>query len=117
MKLEITGIHYDVSSRLERYVQNKIGGLEKFIGKNERAAAVASVKLKESKAKNKNEYECYVLIALPGSTAEARESTTNMFAAVDIVEGKLKTQLKKRKDTHANPKFYQRLTNRLRRRS
>lgn len=117
MKVDITGVHYQVSGRLESYIQKKIGSLERFVKREVRESAVANVKLKEIKASDKNEFECYVSMHLPRGLFEARERTTSMFAAVDMVESKLKTQLKKRKDTKDSPKFYQKLANRLRRKS
>ncbi len=38
---------------------------------------------------------------VPGARITAVESTINMFAAVDIVETKLKNQLKKHKEKHS----------------
>lgn len=114
MNVEITGIHFDVSDRLQNYIEKKVSGLEKYIAKHGRASARAEVKLKESKAKDKKEYTCEVILILPGENIEAKDSTVNMFAAVDIVEAKLRTQLKKYKDLHGNPKLHRRLINRFR---
>ena len=114
MKVEVTGIHFDVSERLNIYVNKKIGGLEKYIPRAHRSNAIAEVVLKESKASDKKEHSCEVIIKMDGAVLEAKDSTVNMFAAVDIVETKIKTQLKKHKETSASPKFYRRLANRFR---
>ena len=116
MKLEITGIHFAVSDKLEAYIQKKIGGLDKYVSRAGRETLRAEVRLKEGKSSDKKEYTCEVTVFLPQETIDAKDSTVNMFAAVDIVETKLKTQLKKYKDTHGSPKLRQRLTNRFRRR-
>jgi ribosome-associated translation inhibitor RaiA len=54
---------------------------------------------------------------LPNEVFTVSETTINIFAAVDIVEEKLKKLLHKYKETHANPKLRQRLMARLKRQS
>ena len=53
---------------------------------------------------------------LPKETLTAKESTINMFAAIDIVEAKMSNQIKKYKQTHTDPKLYRRLTSRFKKR-
>ena len=115
MKVEITGIHFVVSDRLNAYVNKKIGNLEKYVPRAHRENSVAEVRLKESKSSDKKEYICEIVMKIDGAILEAKDSTVNMFAAVDIVETKIKTQLKKRKETSASPKFYRKLSNRFKR--
>ena len=62
--------------------------------KHARKSAHAEVKLKESKAKNKKQCTAEVTIFMPGEVITAKETTVNMYAAIDIVEEKLKAQLK-----------------------
>jgi ribosome-associated translation inhibitor RaiA len=45
-----------------------------------------------------------VTLHLPHQNIVIKESALNMYAAVDIVEAKLKQQLQKYKDTHYNGK-------------
>ena len=108
-KLEISGVHTNVNSKLEKYVNKKIGQLDKYIPRNARQSTHASVKLKESNAKDKNRCTCEVVMRLPHETIDTHESTINMYAAIDIVEAKLKQRLKKYKDMHAGPRLYRRL--------
>jgi putative sigma-54 modulation protein len=108
-KLEINGVHMTVGADLRKYVNKKIGGLEKYIPKHARTSAHAEVKLKEGKSKTKNERTCEVILHLPQEVIAISETTINMFAAVDIVEEKLKHALHKYKELHANPKLRQRL--------
>lgn len=100
-KLEIDGVHSVVNDRLRKYVAKKIGKLDKYIPRHARLSAHAEVKLKETKAKDKNECTCEVILHLPHDTLTVRETTINMLAAIDIVEAKLKNQLKKYKGTHS----------------
>ena len=104
-KLEISGIHYEISDDLLKYITKKIGSLDKYAERHARTSLHAEVKLKESKTKDKKQCQCEVIMHLPHGNITVSESTINMFAAVDIVESKLKNQLseskKKHRKTHA----------------
>lgn len=100
MKLEIDGIHNIENRDVEKYVMKKIGGLDKYLPRHAKKSAHAEVRLKESKVKEKKEFTCEVVLHLPQENLAAKESTINMFAAVDIVEEKIKLQAKKYKDKH-----------------
>jgi len=114
-RLDISGVHLRVDDDLRKYVYKKIGHLDHYIPKHSRLSAHAEVKLKEAKAKDKKECTCEVVLYLPHEVISVEESTVNMYAAVDIVEAKLKSQLSKYKDLHANPRLHRRLLLRLRR--
>lgn len=114
-RFDISGVHLQVDDDLRKYVHKKIGRLDRYIPKHSRLSVHADVKLKEAKAKDKKECTCEVILHLPQELIRVNESTVNMYAAVDIVEAKLKSQLQKYKDMHANPKFHRRLLIRMRR--
>jgi putative sigma-54 modulation protein len=114
-RLDISGVHLHVDDDLRKYVHKKIGRLDHYIPKSHRASAHMEVKLKEAKAKDKKECTCEVILYLPQEVISLQESTVNMYAAIDIVEAKLKMQLNKYKSLHANPRLRQRLLVRLHR--
>lgn len=115
-KLEIAGVHTSVDDKLHRYVTKKIGKLDTYIARHARKSAHAEVILKKSKAKsNKVLYACEVIVHLPHEVLRVEEATLNLYAAVDIVEEKLKHQLKKYKEVHASPKLHRRVMARLKR--
>jgi ribosomal subunit interface protein len=116
-KFEISGVHADIDPSMHKYVTKMIGGLEKYIPSHSRKSAHVEVHLKESKAKDKNSCMCEVTIHLPGQIIIVKESALNMYAAVDIAEAKLKIQLKKYKDMHANGKSRRHLMARFLRKS
>jgi len=116
-KFEIQGVHYDVDDNLRKYITKKIGGLDRYVTKHGRASAHGEVFLKETKANNNAHCVCEVILYLPHDTLAVKENSLNMYAAVDIVEAKLKQQLKKYKDKHGNGKLHRRLFARLRQRS
>ena len=115
-KFEIKGVHTHIDDNLRKYVTRKIGRLDKYLPKYHRDSVHAVVELKEAKAKDKNKYTCEVTMHLPKGNINVHESTVNMYAAVDIVEAKLKLQIKKYKDSHTNGKWYRHINGRLRRR-
>jgi putative sigma-54 modulation protein len=115
-KLDISGVHLEVNEELKKYVQKKLGRMDRFIPKDNRESVHLEVKLKEGKAKNKDERTCEIILHLPGENITLKESTINIYAAIDIVETKLRTALKKYKDLHASPRLRQRLLTKLKHR-
>ena len=113
--ITISGQHTVVTEDLRKYITKKIGKLDKYMSKHTRLSVHADVKLEETRAKDKKQNVCEVILHLPHETVAVKEATINMFAAVDIVEAKLKTQLKKYKDTHDNPRLHKRLITKFRR--
>lgn len=114
-KLEVRGVHMQVDPKLHTYARKKIGRLDTYISRHARKSVHAEVILKEEVIKTKKNCICEVVLHLPQEVITTKESTVNIFAAIDIVETKLKNQLKKYKETHDNPHFHQRLINRLKR--
>lgn len=99
--IEIAGIHYDVSDKMKKYVGNKIGRLDRFMPRKIRRSVRAEVKLTETPGVKNDKYKAEVVLHMPNSTPlTASESTLNMYAAIDIVEAKLKNQLRKHKEKH-----------------
>lgn len=102
-QVDITGIHYEVGDDLKKYVTKKIGKLDRFVPRHARKSMHVEVKLTELKTKS-NRNKCEVILHLPERQLTASEATVNMFAAVDVVETKIKNQLKKYKATHGGDK-------------
>lgn len=116
-KMEISGVHTDLDEDLKKYVTRKIGKMDRYIPRRARDSAHAEVKLIEKHIKNKKQCTCEVVLKLPMETLIIKETTMNMYAAVDIVETKLKNRLKKYKDKHIPKRVPRRLLNKLRSRS
>lgn len=114
-RIDVSGVHYIVEPNLQKYITKKLGSLDKYLPRRSRASTHVEVKLKESKAKDKKQCNCEVIMHAPHETITVRESTVNMFAAVDIVEEKLKHQLKKYKDLQSSHKLHRRVLARLKR--
>ncbi len=114
-KLDIAGVHMQVGDDLKKYVVKKIGGLDHYLPRNVRQSLHAEVRLKESKAHGKNERTCEVVLHAPHEVLMVKESTINVYAAVDIAEEKLKNRLKKYKDMHGRRGLHRRVLARLKR--
>lgn len=93
---------YKIDAELSKYIQKKIGKLDRHLKRVNRAEARADVKLKESTGKGGKKCTAEVILHFPGTKLTASESTMNMYAAIDIVETKLQNQLKRHKEK-ANP--------------
>ncbi len=95
----------------------KYANLDRYISRHSRQSAHCEVHLKQTKAKSNDHCRCEVTLYLPKQTIIIKESALNMYAAVDIVEAKLKQQLQKYKDLHGSGKSHRRLFARFRRKS
>jgi putative sigma-54 modulation protein len=113
-KLEINGVHANVDDDLRKYVRKKIGKLDRYLSRHVRDSVHVEVKMKKSKAKDKNQFTCETIVYLPHEVMKIQECTVNFYAATDIVEAKLRQQFKKYKELHANPRLHRRVAARLR---
>ncbi len=103
--IDITGIKYNVNEKTEKYVMEKVGKLDRYVPSHARKTIVADVKLQQVNLDHGNKYEAEVILHIPNKTIIAKDTTMNMMAAIDIVEAKLITQLRKYKDTLVKQKL------------
>jgi ribosomal subunit interface protein len=100
-RLEIQFIHSKHDENLEKYVIRKLGKLDRFFPRHAKDSAHGDVQLKESKAKDGRDCTCEVNLHLPHEVINVSETSVNMYTAIDIVELKLRQQIRKYKDTHS----------------
>ncbi len=99
MKLEIKFRGFEPDVKVTKYVEKKIGGLVRFIPKAQREVAIGTVVLEEDPSgREQNRFVCDVIISLVGTEVVGHDATVNIYAAVDIVEAKIKTQLTEYKE-------------------
>lgn len=108
-RMEIKGVHLTIDDKLRKYTEKKLGGLDRFMSRHARESAHLEVTLKESQPKGGKQCHCDITLHMPHENIVIKEATINMYAAIDIVEGKLKMQLKKYKDTHEQGKLKRKL--------
>ncbi len=116
-RFDINSVHMTTDEKLQKYVIKKIGSLDKYLPRASRASAHAEVILKEAAAQkgegSQNSFTCEVNLQLPHETINVSEGTVNMYAAIDIVEQKLKHQIAKYKELHGSGALKRKLSARL----
>lgn len=96
--IDITGVKsYAPDQKVKKYIQKKIGALDRLVPRHTRKSIHAEVKVAEVNKTGGNKYEVEVVLHIPDKTMTASASTMNVFAATDIVEQKLAVQLRKYK--------------------
>ena len=100
--IDITGVRFQVDDTTRKYIMKKIGRLDRYLPRHARKSVTAEVVLKEVNRANGNKYECDVRLLVPQKTITSKDSTLNVLAAIDIVEAKLATQLKKYHDERSS---------------
>ena len=115
-KLEISGIHAKIDKKLRDYVTEKIGLVDKYLPRSARESAHTEVKLIGEKIKTRQVYICEVILYLPHGVITSKENAGSFEEAVDLVEDKLKNQLKKYKDRHGRKRLHHRVFDKIRRR-
>ena len=113
-KFELSATHLELDDRLKKYVTRKLASVDKYLAKQIRPSAHMEVRLKEHKSNGQKQSVCDVTFFLPHDTLKITESTQNIYAAIDIVEAKLKQQVKKYKELHMGGKRRRRLFARAR---
>lgn len=114
---DISGVNVELDDRLRKYVEKVATKIKRYIPRNDRAATKIEVKLKESKKQKNKQCMAEFIVHMPHEKITASASTINLYAAIDVVEKKLRNQMKKYKDTHADPRFYQRVAIKFRRKN
>lgn len=102
-RIEISGIHTNLTDNVRAYATQKIGVLDKYIPKHAKKSAHAEIHLKEHKTKG-NKFVCKINIYLPHQVLMAHEAASSFEEAIDLAEDKLKSQILKYKDLHTGAK-------------
>jgi putative sigma-54 modulation protein len=92
-QVKVTGIAYDVDDITRKYVIKRIGRLDRYLPRHARKSVSVEVKLEQVNHDHGNKYEAEVILDVPGGLITAKDSTSNIFAAIDIVEAKVRKQL------------------------
>ena len=97
-KIEITGNDYKVEEPFKRYVQKRIGKLDKYLPRDAKKDVVCKVVVSEIGKGKSDKHEISVAMELHGGKVlAARDECTNVFAGVDLVEAKLLGQIRRYK--------------------
>jgi ribosomal subunit interface protein len=90
---------FDLAQKLQKYTAGKVRDIEKYIPRKARGSAVLAIHFKESK-KGKDK-TCTLTLQLPQQTLAVRETTTHMYAALDIATVEIRRQLAEYKGKHS----------------
>lgn len=103
IKLDISGRNYEVDAKLKDYLNDKIGGLERYLPRQLKDSAEAVATFTDDvSGREDNRFVCEVIMSVSGEKFMAKEGTVNMYAAIDIVDAKLKSQLTTFKDKYTH---------------
>jgi len=92
-QIKINGVAYDIDDITRKYVTKRISHLDRYLPRHSRKNVSAEVKLAQVDHDHGNKYEVEMILNIPGKLITAKDSTSNMLAAVDIVEAKIRSQL------------------------
>jgi putative sigma-54 modulation protein len=113
--IDITGVNYSAGEQVQKYVMRRIARLDKYLPRHARKSVTADVKLKQVNKDHGNKYEAEIIITVPDKRLMAKDSTGNMFAAIDIVEAKILNQIRKYKQASVSHVGNRRLMTRFKR--
>ena len=86
IKTKLTGRGYDIDSKLQSYIEDKLSGLDKYIPRAARKTAHLEVVLiDDPSGREDNRYVCEAIIKLPSSSLQSCEGAVKLYASVDIV--------------------------------
>ena len=97
-KIEIIGNGHKIEDSFRKYVEKRIGKLDRYLPRGSKKGVIAKVIVTEV-GKNKGEkYEISAAMDIPGGkVVAAKDECSNIFAGVDLVEAKLTGQIRRYK--------------------
>lgn len=103
--IQLTGRKFEIDDELKKYVQKKLGGLDKYLPRGHRNQGMSVEIFKDPSGKEDNRYKVVAILRVQGPDLVAETATINPHSAIDIVEQKLKTQIHKYKEKHQPKKI------------
>ena len=97
-KIEVTGNGYRVEDSLRKYVEKRIGKLDRYLPRGSKKDVVVKVIVAEIGKGKGEKYEISAAMDIPGGkVVAAKDECSNIFAGVDLVEAKLTGQIRRYK--------------------
>ena len=98
MNISIKATHLDLTPPVKKYIEEKIGGLDRFI----QGAVSAKVELERDRHHHTGlVFRAEVMLIVGGKLLRAEENAEDIYAAIDLIVPKLKEQISKFKDKRA----------------
>jgi len=95
MKLKIHSIHFDTDIKLEKFIQEKLNKVERFV--NKIIDAEVYLKLDHNKSNVKDKI-AEIKIKLPGKTVFAEERSMMFEESIELASDSIVRQVKKHKE-------------------
>lgn len=103
--IEISGNNYKVSDSFRKYATKRIGKLDRYLPRSNKKDVIAKIVVTEIDRAHSNKYDISVAMEIPGGKViTAKDECSNVFAGIDILEAKLKGQVRRFK-TESTPNF------------
>lgn len=100
IKIHLTGRKFEIDEELHKYVLKKLGYLDKYLPRGHNNQGMTVEIFKDPSGKEDNQYKVTAILRVQGPDLIAETATINPHSAVDIVEQKLKMQIRKYKEKH-----------------
>ncbi|MBR3132363.1 ribosome-associated translation inhibitor RaiA [Candidatus Saccharibacteria bacterium] len=97
-KIDINGNDYKVEESFRKYVDKRIGKLDKYLPRGAKKDVICKVVVNGIGKGKTEKYEISAAMELTGGKViAARDECSNVFAGVDLVEAKLMGQIRRYK--------------------
>ncbi len=83
--IDITGIQYNVSEKMQKYVTDRVGKLDRYVPAHARKSLVADVKLRQVNRDHGNKYEAEIIEKEFLRDNEYVEDAAALFGALPLV--------------------------------
>lgn len=98
INIQLTGRKFEIDDELKAYIDRKLGGLDKYLPRGHKNQGMTVEIFRDPSGKEDNRYKIVAVLRVQGPDLVAETATINPHSAVDIVEQKLKIQIRKYKD-------------------
>lgn len=105
IQIQLTGRKYEIDKELKKYINRKLGKLDKYLPRQHKAKGMSVEIFRDPSGKEDNKYKVVAVLEVPGPDIVAETATINPHSAIDIVEQKLKLQIRKYKDKNSPRHF------------
>ncbi|MSR68509.1 ribosome-associated translation inhibitor RaiA [Candidatus Saccharibacteria bacterium] len=105
IRIQLTGRQFEIDSELEKYINRKLGRLDKYLPKGSQNQGMSVEILRDPSGKEDNRYRIVSVLRVQGPDIVAETATINPHSAVDIIEQKLRIQIRKYKEKHQPQKL------------
>ena len=95
--IELIASKTKLNDAVKKYIDKHVGKLDKYLPRHAKKTVSARVHVKEVGRAHGNKYEVEIVLDVPGKVIAAKDESSNILAAIDILEVKLIAQLRKYK--------------------